>query len=163
MNEYKLDEGQVEHSIRRIIENRHHLVSLEFLRAHFKDDELACKVITKLCRSGELTLADDEKPFEGRKLYRLNRNGTRVNDPFKKGYCERTKEFILRANPQYKTWEQCPMFIIDYPLEKTISVMFPKSLELVWTAPENLTKENAEIRLIKPVKNGTIISYHFND
>lgn len=162
MNEYKLDESQVEIAIRKIIGNNSHLVSLEFLLAHFKQDELARQVITKLCKSGELTLAEDEKPFGGRKMFLLNRNGLRVDNPFKKGYCERTKELLLEANTQYKTWDNCPYIIIDYPLNETVSVLIPFRREIHVSA-DRLRKHKAELRLIKPVKNGTIIAYHFND
>lgn len=80
----------------------------------------------------------------------------------KKGYCQRTKELILEANPHYKTFEESPYRIIDYPLENTVAVLFPHSEGIIGST-ERLRKHKAELRLIKPVKNGVILCYHFND
>lgn len=85
-----------------------------------------------------------------------------LQPPRKKGYCERTKELLLEANPQYKTWDDCPYIIIDYPVKETVSVLIPFRRG-IHISPDNLRKHKAELRLIKPVKNGTIIAYHFND
>lgn len=84
--------------------------------------------------------------------------------PRKKGYCERTKQMVLEANPGYGSWEKSPYRVIDYPLEKTVAILFPKRpVGVIGVSPDRLRKYNAELRLFKPVRNGTIIAYHFND
>ena len=92
----------------------------------------------------------------------------------RKGYCQRTRELIediQRAADRWNgetynksNWK--PYHIIDYPLEETIAVKYP--LQGYDDARINfmrssLLKHNAEVRLVKYVKDGTIACYHFTD
>lgn len=89
-----------------------------------------------------------------------------------KGYVQRTKELVEENRkvieeqfPGRTIWSK--YYIIDYPLEDTIAVKFRstnpniKTRTMFWK--HVMEKHGAEVRLVKYVKNGTIIAYHFKD
>lgn len=159
MKEYILDEHQIRLALKRILGDGN--FTLDYIYAHFSsgNQSLARKVIADCFKSGHLV-----KSLDGYIVSRWDNP-----QPPKPGYCERARQLIHSSEAHHeslgfecnKDWK-----IIDYPIEDTVAIKFNHrghEVDKFIAYYKVLEKHNAEVRLIKKVKDGSIVCIHFND